>query len=71
MATYTLKVNENSSFARKLIELIMIYSKDNKDIVLNKVLSHTAKKTVVETKSHKGETFQKANRMINDLLEFE
>lgn len=71
MMNYTLKVNESSSFAKKLIELILIYSKNNKDIVLEKEISDSTKKSILEANTHTGEPFQKANRMMNDLLQFE
>lgn len=71
MMNYILKVNESSSFAKKLIELILIYSKNNKDIILEREISDSTKKSIVEVNTHTGETFQKANRMMNDLLQFE
>lgn len=71
METYILQVDERSVFARKLIEMMMEYAKNNKDVILMKNHSEYTRKTIVETKSHQGETFQKANRMMNDLLEFE
>jgi len=71
MEAYILKVDEKSAFARHLIEMILIYTKSNKDIVLKKEHSESTKKAIIESKTHQGETFQKANRMINDLLEFE
>lgn len=71
MATYILKVDERSSFARKLIELIVVYTKNNKDIILKKEHSESTKKAIIEDKTHQGKTFQKANKIINDLLEFE
>ena len=71
MMNYTLKVNESSSFAKKLIELILIYSKNNQDIILEKEISLSTKKSIIEANAHEGDTFQKANRMMNDLLQFE
>jgi len=71
MATYILKVDERSTYARKLLEMIMAYSRNHHDVSLKKEQSDSVKKAVLETKSHQGETFQKANRMMNDLLAFE
>lgn len=71
MATYILKVDERSSFAKKLVEMILAYAENNYDVSLQKKHSDLTKKAIVETKTHQGETFQKANRIMNDLLEFE
>jgi len=67
MTSYILEINEKNSFARKLIELIIDYSKMHKGVSLRKEYNSTTKKAIDEVNEDIGETYNKPEDFFNNL----
>jgi len=67
MATYIIEVNEKNSFAKKLINLIIDYAKQDKSIKLLKEPNKTTKKAIEEARKGGGKAYKNAQELIDSL----